>query len=381
MFYPPLPSRALSFKDLLQFSLRYARGSGLRIALAVVAIGLLSLVTPFVTKLLISSIIPRSELDQLVFCALALGLTALAVASVQVMQGLVMLRMEATIDWRLQSAMIDRLLRLPTAIFREFTAGELVDRAMGIDAARRALTGHALRGMIAGLFCIFSLGLMIYYSPKLALVAIALTFVRAAAIICTNLVRLYFESKHFNQQGKVSGFVLQLLTGVGKLRVSAATGPRARNLVEAVCDAKAVFRVVASGRQRPRRVRDGISDDRDADHLRLRVLFEQRPAHGLGTFFAFFSAFGQSMGVGRLLGRRCERGAHRDTAAAPVAAPHREPDGDFRRPQAAWRAVRVDRACARVLPVSCEWASGARQRLTEDHAGRICRDRGSVRQR
>jgi len=66
------------------------------------------------------------------------------------MQGLVMLRMEATIDWRLQSAMIDRLLRLPTAIFREFTAGELVDRAMGIDAARRALTGHALRGMIAG---------------------------------------------------------------------------------------------------------------------------------------------------------------------------------------------------------------------------------------
>ncbi|MGD4318130.1 ABC transporter transmembrane domain-containing protein, partial [Xanthomonas citri pv. citri] len=131
MFYPPLPSRSLEFIDLLQFALRYARGSGLRIALAVAVIGLLSLVTPFVTNLLISSIIPRSELDQLVFCALALGLTALSVAGVQVMQGLVMLRMEATIDWRLQAAMIDRLLRLPTAIFREFTAGELVDRAMG----------------------------------------------------------------------------------------------------------------------------------------------------------------------------------------------------------------------------------------------------------
>ena len=37
MFYPPLPSHSLKFRDLLQFALRYARGSGPRIALAVVA--------------------------------------------------------------------------------------------------------------------------------------------------------------------------------------------------------------------------------------------------------------------------------------------------------------------------------------------------------
>ena len=109
-FYPPLPARPLKFRDLLQFSIRHARGNGLRIALAVVATGLLSLVTPLITNTLISSIIPRSELDQLVFCALALGLTALSMAAIQVMQGLAMLRMEATIDWRLQSALIDRLL-------------------------------------------------------------------------------------------------------------------------------------------------------------------------------------------------------------------------------------------------------------------------------
>ena len=37
----------------------------LRIAFAVIAIGLLSLVTPLVTNVLINSVIPRSELDQL----------------------------------------------------------------------------------------------------------------------------------------------------------------------------------------------------------------------------------------------------------------------------------------------------------------------------
>ncbi|WP_431201928.1 NHLP bacteriocin export ABC transporter permease/ATPase subunit [Bradyrhizobium betae] len=297
MFYPPLPSRSLGFTDLLQFALRYARGSGMRIALAVAVIGLLSLVTPFVTNLLISSIIPRSELDQLVFCALALGLTALSVAGVQVMQGLVMLRMEATIDWRLQAAMIDRLLRLPTAIFREFTAGELVDRAMGIDAARRALTGHALRGMIAGLFCVFSLGLMLYYSPGLALIALALTSVRAAAIVSTNLIRLHFETKHFNQQGKVSGFVLQLLTGVGKLRVSGAT-QRALGIWSRQFAAQKQYFVSSQV------AGNGLGAFETAFPTIATLIIFAYAAYSdsnllkdIGTFFAFFSAFGQAMGA------------------------------------------------------------------------------------
>lgn len=296
MLYPPLPSRSLRFTDLLRFSLRHAHGSGIRIALSVALIGLLSLVTPFVTNLLISSIIPRSELDQLGFCALALGLTALAVAGVQVMQGLVMLRMEAMIDWRLQAAMIDRLLRLPTSVFREFTAGELVDRAMGIDTARRALTGHALRGMIAGLFCVFSLGLMLYYSPRLALIAIALTFVRAAAIIATNLGRLYFENRHFHQQGKVSGFVLQLLTGVGKLRVSGATERALGIWSKQFATQKQYFvsSQVAS---------NGLGAFETAfPTIATLVIFayasysNSNLLSDIGTFFAFFSAFGQSMG-------------------------------------------------------------------------------------
>src|SRR5205085_815697 len=197
-----------------------------RILLAVVAIGLLSLVAPLITNVLINSIIPRTELDQLLVCALALAVTAIGVASVQAMEGFAMLRLEALIDWKLQAAMIDRLLRLPASLFRDYTVGDFVDRSMGIDAARRALTGRALRGMMAGLFCWFSIGLMVYYDLKLALVAIALTALRALIILTTSAIRLFHENTHLNLQGKVSGFVLQLFAGIAKLRVAAAT-PRA----------------------------------------------------------------------------------------------------------------------------------------------------------
>ena len=80
-------------------------------------IGLLSLVPPLITDVLISSIIPRSELDQLTFCALGLGFAAVGMAGIQVMEGMAMLRLEASIDWKLQAAIIDRLLGCPPRCF------------------------------------------------------------------------------------------------------------------------------------------------------------------------------------------------------------------------------------------------------------------------
>ena len=119
---------SLAFRDLLIFSIRHASGNVGRIALAVVAIGLLSLVAPVITQLLINSVIPRTELDQLAFCALALAVTAVAMAGVQAMEGLAMLRLEGLIDGKLQAAVIDRLLRLPASLFRQYTVGDFVDR-------------------------------------------------------------------------------------------------------------------------------------------------------------------------------------------------------------------------------------------------------------
>jgi NHLM bacteriocin system ABC transporter ATP-binding protein len=295
-FYPALPSRPVRFRDLLTFSIRHSSGNVGRIALAVVAIGLLSLVAPLITELLISSVIPRTELDQLAFCALALAVTAVAMASVQAMEGLAMLRLEGLIDWKLQAAVIDRLLRLPASLFREYTVGDFVDRSMGIDAARRIFTGRVLRGMMAGLFCWFSIGLMFYYDLRLGLVAFALTIVRAILIIATSAIRLYHENNHFNLQGKIGGFVLQLISGISKLRVAAAT-----------------FRALAVwSRQFAIQKQYFIASQRTANALGVfetsfptiatLIIFAAVSFTGskllldIGGFFAFFTAFGQSMG-------------------------------------------------------------------------------------
>jgi ATP-binding cassette subfamily C protein len=294
-FYPALPARPLRFRDLLTFSFQHSTGNFGRIAFAVVAIGLLSLVTPLITNVLINSVIPRTELDQLAFCALALAVTAVGIAGIQTVQGLAMLRVEGLMDWKLQAAVIDRMLRLPTSLFREYTVGDFVDRAMGIDAARRVFTGRALRSMMASLFCWFSIGLMVYYDLKLGLIAVALTLVRALLIVATSAIRLYHENRYFALQGKISGFVLQLISGIGKLRVADATAralavwskqftAQKRNFIasQKASNALAVFETSFP-------LLATLVIFAAATFLKSKLLVD------VGGFLAFFAAFGQSM--------------------------------------------------------------------------------------
>jgi NHLM bacteriocin system ABC transporter ATP-binding protein len=294
-FYPALPPRQLRFRDLLIFSFRHSSGNAGRIAVAIIVMSLLSLVTPLVTNVLVTSVIPRTELDQLAFCALALAVTAVGMAGIQAMEGLAMLRLEGLIDWKLQAAVIDRLLRLPASLFSEYTVGDFVDRSMGIDAARRIFTGRVLRGMMAGLFCWVSIGLMFYYDLKLGLVAFVLTVIRALLIIATSAIRLYYESKHFDLQGKIGGFVLQLISGIGKLRVAAA-------IVRALAVWSRQFAIQKQYFVASQRVSNalGIFEVSFPTVATLTIFATAVFAKSalltdIGGFFAFFAAFGQSM--------------------------------------------------------------------------------------
>jgi NHLM bacteriocin system ABC transporter ATP-binding protein len=223
MFYPPLPSSAASLKSLATFCLRNGAADIARILLYAFVISVIGLVPPLITQVLFDSVIPRTEWNQLTYCAIGLVMGAIGIASFRALQGVAILRLEGRLDSRLQTGIVDRLLQLPIAFFRRFTAADLTDRTLGIEAIRRVAVGHSVQGMLAGIFALFNFGLMFYFSVSLALIALALTSVRAIAIAASCALRLHHERQQFGINGKVQGLVLQLLTGIGKLRVADAT--------------------------------------------------------------------------------------------------------------------------------------------------------------
>ena len=144
------------------------------------------------------------------------------------------------------------------------------------------------------LFAIFSVGLMFYYDWKLGAIALLLTLVRAIAILATSAVRIYHEIKQFNLQGKVGGFVLQLISGVSKLRVASATARALARWSGQFATQKRSF--IAS--QRAGNVL-GVFETAFPMLATLLIFalasyFKSTLLTDLGAFLGFLSAFGQA---------------------------------------------------------------------------------------
>ena len=106
--------------------------------------------------------------------------------------------------------------------FRDFTAGDLADRANGVSRVRQALTGAAVQAALSGVFSLFNFALLFYYERRLALyvAAMLLVMVGLTFFFSYNQVRHYREA--FRMQGDISGFVFQMINGLSKLRVANA---------------------------------------------------------------------------------------------------------------------------------------------------------------
>jgi NHLM bacteriocin system ABC transporter ATP-binding protein len=294
MLYAPLPALSGSLSGLAAFCFRHSSTDIARVILTTVAMGALGLATPLITEVLVDSVIPRTELNQLMYCAAALAMVAVGIAGFKVVQSAAILRLEGTLDRILQAGVVDRILRLPVAFFRQFAAGDLTDRALGVEAIRRISTAHAVQGLLSGVFALFSFGLMFYLDARLAFVALGLTSVRVLVVALTGVARLRRERRHFDLDGKAQGLVLQLLTGVGKLRVASATSRALAVWARKFAEQKDQF--VAS-----QRAANWLNAFEAAfPTLTLLAIFaaawhgDGKLALDTGEFLAFFVAFGQS---------------------------------------------------------------------------------------
>ncbi|PSR15563.1 NHLP bacteriocin export ABC transporter permease/ATPase subunit, partial [filamentous cyanobacterium CCP3] len=208
--------------SLLRFAFRGQERDWLMIGLTGVAATLIGMVVPQATAVLVDTVVPYG--DRALLWQIGLGLLAAAfgAASFQLAQAIATLRVETGADAHLQAAVWDRLLTLKTSFFRQYPTGDLASRVSSISAIRRKLSGSALQGLFAGVFSLLNLGLLIYYSPTLAAIAVLVGLVVMAVTVASGLVLVRRYRPLLEIQGQLYGLVVQLINGMAKLRMAGA---------------------------------------------------------------------------------------------------------------------------------------------------------------
>jgi NHLM bacteriocin system ABC transporter ATP-binding protein len=222
VLYRSFPSRAIGPLELIRFGIHGLRRDFDRVIGTGLIVGLMSLLTPILTGTLFTTVIPNKDSSSLWMIILALTVTAVSAAMFQLVQNIGILRIEGKMDASVQAGVWDRLLNLPPSFFRHYSSGDLVNRAMGIDAIRQMLTGSVTSSILSGIFSIFSFALLFYYSVKLALFATILVIVYLAVMTLANVVQLRRQRAMLTVKGELSGLVVQLIMGISKLRIAGA---------------------------------------------------------------------------------------------------------------------------------------------------------------
>ncbi|MBE9180196.1 NHLP bacteriocin export ABC transporter permease/ATPase subunit [Oculatella sp. LEGE 06141] len=220
VFYRPLPDGVLNAISLLKFALQGRQRDIIAILLTGVAATLLGMLVPQATAVLIDSAIPYGNSGLLVQIGLGLLAAAFGGASFQLAQAIASMRIETLSDASLQAAVWDRLLQLKTSFFRQYSTGDLNSRVSGIGAIRRKLSGTALQTIFAGFFSLLNLGLLFYYSSKLANLALGLALVVVTFTTISGSLIIRKNRPLMELEGDIFGLVVQLINGVPKLRIA-----------------------------------------------------------------------------------------------------------------------------------------------------------------
>ena len=287
----PFPETELTGRKLLSFGLSGRRGDVWAVLLIGLALGIISLLTPLITSSIVGDIIPNAAFNQLgqytfllVSMTLSAGLFGLA-------QALMMVRLSGHLDSTLQGALWDRIMRLPAGFFRSYTAGDLANRAMGINTINSTLTSVTLTAILNGIFASLNFFLMLWYTWKLSLVALLIVLISLLVAFGLTMWQLTWQRRFIDSQGQLTGLVLQLIGGINKLRVAHAE-PRAFSVWAAAYSEQNRLNLKAQGLDNALTVFNSMIPTLSAIILFITIAAVLGTI-SIGNFLAFNAAFTQ----------------------------------------------------------------------------------------
>jgi ATP-binding cassette subfamily B protein len=191
------------------------------IFIASLLIQIFGLITPIFTQIILDRVVvQRSELT---LFAVGLGLLIFGIFRVMIM-GLRQYLLDHTankIDLTLIVGFIRHTLRLPLSFFESRYVGDIVSRVQENRKIQSFLSGEALTILLDLLTVFIYVGLMFWYSWKMALLALLIVppFLLLALIATPFLRRISREI--FNSFAKESSYLIEVLSGIRTVKSTA----------------------------------------------------------------------------------------------------------------------------------------------------------------
>lgn len=220
--YRSLPATVPGPLNLLSFTFSTESAALVALLITSAAVMIFNLSIPMLTNLLVGRILPESDQQLLLQGLTVVLLLVIGSVATQFLQNLMMLRLESVGDLRLQTAVWDRLMRLPMTFINQFTTGDLFSRVNSITQLRQLLGSGVLSTLLSSLFALSYFVLMFIYDKELALWATGFTLLSTACLLWITLKAIRIETPLMESGAEIVNFSLQAVMGMPQIRSAGA---------------------------------------------------------------------------------------------------------------------------------------------------------------
>ncbi len=220
--YLPLPAKVRGPLTLLEFAFGTEVGALLALLITSAVVMLFNLSIPMLTNLLVDRILPNNDQTLLLQGLTVVLLIVIGSVATQFLQNLMMLRLESVADLRLQSAVWDRLMRLPISFINRFTTGDLASRVSAISQLRQLLGNGVLSTLLSSLFAISYFVLMFTYDRQLAFWASGFTLLSVICVLNITWRSIQLQMPMMESGAEITNFSLQAVMGMPQIRSAGA---------------------------------------------------------------------------------------------------------------------------------------------------------------
>ena len=192
------------------------------VLLASLVLQVLGLATPMLTQVIIDKVIVHESLSTLHVVAIALLGVGIFEALLGIIRLFLFTHTARRLDLNLSSQLFRHLLELPLAYFEARRVGDTVARAQELENIRQFLTGTALTVVIDAVFIFVYLGLMLFYSPKLTLVSLAVIPALVGLMLFTTPILRTWLNESFNRHADSQSFLVETVSGIHAIKAHSA---------------------------------------------------------------------------------------------------------------------------------------------------------------
>ena len=222
-FYKPFPLKKMGVRDLLRFMAENVSTSDLSpFLLSALAATLAGLLTPRLNALLFSRVLLSESTALLAAVSAALACASISALFFTVIRAISVERVTRRLSVLVEAASMMRVLSLPTAFFKQYSAGELSDRIQYVTLLAEKLIGAALSTGTVALFSLLYVTQIFVYAPALVTPALCVLGATTAISVLTALLQTGITQRRMELASKERGLSYALISGVQKIKLSGA---------------------------------------------------------------------------------------------------------------------------------------------------------------